>query len=274
MSKKVIHTSKYRQTSKKHEKVLKSRFSPQQPDKTKGLKFILVIISVAAVLILGICIMYSVSTLLNVLPKNQTEASSDVSQASVISEQELNTKLLTLVNRNNSLPEDYPLELTSYDNIIMDKSIVESLKQMISDAQKAGIELNVYAGYISFDEQNKLHNTEVERLLALDGYTPAKAEDEAAQTVPSGGYAEEQTGLSLRFAEKNDKSFSSSQAYVWLDRNSFKYGFILRYPKNKSDETEHEGDSSLFRYVGKDYAVKIRTLDMCLEEYVTYLNRR
>lgn len=274
MSKKVIHKSHYRRTSKKPEKVLKSRFSPQPSDKTKGLRFILVVISIAAVLILGICVVYSIHTLFNILPQNQRENSADISEPSVISEQALNTKLLTLVNKDNALPEDYPLELTSYDNISMDKSVVESLKQMISDAQKAGVELNICGGYVSPDEQNNLHSAEVERLLALDGYTSAKAEDEAARTVPSAGHAEEQTGLSLRFAEKEDKSFSSSQAYVWLDRNSFKYGFILRYPQNKSDETEHEGDSTLFRYVGKDYALKIRTLDMCLEEYITYLNRR
>ncbi|MGN0537052.1 MAG: M15 family metallopeptidase [Acutalibacteraceae bacterium] len=254
----------------KYEKVLKSR-SPYHADRRRSqksmeLKFILFtgVIGAVVIAIWGI-----VGIIVNWHFFMQSTSTTETSaESSVLSVQEKNEKLLTLVNTNTALPTDYPLTLETYNNIQADSILISDLNALISAAEQDGITLKVIEGYISKEEQAELHKSEVNRLLAL-GYSQSQANTIAETTVPSAGNAEQQTGLSVRF-----DLAENSKASAWLERHSFKYGFILRYPDDKTETTDHNGDNTLFRYVGKNYALQMRTLNMCLEEYIIYLNRR
>lgn len=232
-----------------------------------------------ALVVLPIVIVVMIAAVLAVVYNQVADPGADVSAArtesSVIaSEDENDDKLLILVSPKKPLPDDYETDLVDFRSIRLDMLAVDDLGNMLSDAQKDGVSLLLVGGYVSVQEQNELYEDEVRRLMAREGQSKARAAEDAELTVPMGGHADEQTGLSVRFSSGRSLDFSSSEEYTWLMNNSYKYGFILRYPENKQRYTDRTEDHSLFRYVGKDNAVKLRTLNMCLDEYIVYLNYR
>ena len=86
------------------------------------------------------------------------------------------------------------------------------------------------------------------------------------------GESEHQTGLCVDLiSTKNvvlDETFADNPAYAWLTENAHNFGFILRYPTNKSDVTGIIYEPWHYRYVGKDYAKAICESGLCLEEYL------
>lgn len=211
----------------------------------------------------------------NKLSQSSEARENSASQSSAaVSETEDNEKLLILVSPKKPLPSDYDLKLTDFRTIKIDETVVDDLNRMLSDAEKDGVSLMLTGGYVSAKDQNELYEDEVRRLMAREGQSRARASEDAELTVPMGGHADEQTGLSVRFSSGRALDFSGSDEYNWLMNNSYKYGFILRYPEDKKRYTDRDGDVSLFRYIGKDNAVKLRTLNMCLDEYIIYLNYR
>ena len=70
-----------------------------------------------------------------------------------------------------------------------------------------------------------------------------------------------------------DNSFAKTSEYKWLLKNAENYGFILRYPEDKEDKTKIAYESWHWRYVGEENAKRMNELNMCLEEYVEYLQK-
>ena len=68
-----------------------------------------------------------------------------------------------------------------------------------------------------------------------------------------------------------DEGLENTKAYEWLNKNAEDYGFILRYPEDKANITGIEYEPWHWRYVGKENAVQMNDLNMCLEEYIEYL---
>ncbi len=68
--------------------------------------------------------------------------------------------------------------------------------------------------------------------------------------------------------------FSATPQYKWLVKNCVNYGFILRFPDNKTQVTGMAYDPHHFRYVGQEHAVKMREYGMCLEEYASYIKQQ
>jgi LAS superfamily LD-carboxypeptidase LdcB len=64
--------------------------------------------------------------------------------------------------------------------------------------------------------------------------------------------------------------FENTDEFKWLQKNAYKYGFILRYPKDKTDITGYDYESWHYRYVGKEVAQKIHELDITFDEYYAY----
>ena len=200
---------------------------------------------------------------------SDNENSANVSVSSVDNE-----KMLTLVSPRNPLPSGYQLDLVEYENIMVDRLILDDLDKLMKAAKNDKISLVLQTGYVSSEDQNEIYNDEVRRLIAREGETSARAVEDAELTVPMGNHADTQTGLSVHFSSPENEIFQDSDAYFWRIKNSYKYGFILRYPENKQEHTGLAYDPSLFRYVGVDNALKIQTLGMCLDEYIVYLNSR
>ena len=90
-------------------------------------------------------------------------------------------------------------------------------------------------------------------------------------TVSSPGRDEHQTGLTFDFDTTNGAEFTATLAYAWFCENSHKFGFIQRYPVNKSEITGVSSNAAQFRYVGRYHAVRMNALGLTLDEYVEYL---
>lgn len=86
------------------------------------------------------------------------------------------------------------------------------------------------------------------------------------------GTSEHQTGLAMDIVDVNnqrlDESQESTAVQKWLIEHSLEYGFILRYPTGKSEITGIIYEPWHYRYVGREDAEQIHTLDVCLEEYL------
>jgi hypothetical protein len=89
------------------------------------------------------------------------------------------------------------------------------------------------------------------------------------------GYSEHQTGLAIDVSAKSvnnrlDESFGDSVEGIWLATHAQEYGFIIRYPKDKSDITGYSYEPWHIRYVGKPLAKYIYENNLCLEEYFNF----
>ena len=81
------------------------------------------------------------------------------------------------------------------------------------------------------------------------------------------GYSEHQTGLALDVAAKDSEIFEESSEYTWMLENSYKYGFILRYPYEKQEITGYKFEAWHFRYVGEEIAKYVKENNITYEEY-------
>ena len=115
------------------------------------------------------------------------------------------------------------------------------------------------SSYRSYQYQYNLYN----RYVNTDGI-------EAADTYSARpGYSEHQTGLAVDvYNGKEDfTNFEKTKEYNWMQDNAYKFGFILRFPKDKVLETGYQYESWHYRYVGKEIAKYIHDNNLCFEEY-------
>ena len=148
------------------------------------------------------------------------------------------------------------------------------LEELMSDAAEAGLSLKLSCGYVSAEVQHQQYSAEVSRLQAEESMTAKNAAAQAEKTIPAENCSELQSGLAVKFSQGSSGDFSASREYFWLTANSAKYGFILRYPEGREKSTGFDYDPAHFRFVGKENANKIKTLNMTLEEYNAYLAAR
>lgn len=180
---------------------------------------------------------------------------------------------LTLVNHDNKLPEDYEIELENIDNLRkFDSRAIDELKEMIEAARHAGItNIWVQSAYRDEDLQEKLFNDKVDEYMR-DGKSREEAEKLTLQVINEPKTSEHNLGLAVDFNYVNEE-FDETKAFEWLQENAEDYGFILRYRKDKEDITKVDYEPWHWRYVGRENAKEINRLDMCLEEYVEYLQK-
>ena len=184
------------------------------------------------------------------------------------------TEFLTLVNEQNKLSEDYiptGLSLLKYgEGMYLKQYAAKSFEAMMKEAQACGITgLTVTRAYVSYSEALAAYNDVVDKYVNLLGNDQANRY--AAATVALPGTDEHQTGLAVDLALTSGAEFSSSTAFAWLCDNSYKFGFVLRYPPNKSDATGSVYKPEQFRYVGRYHAVRMNALGLTLDEYSEYL---
>ena len=179
---------------------------------------------------------------------------------------------LLLVNPWNALPEDYEVELATLSNgLQVDARIYDDLNDMLTDCRAAGLEPIVCSAYRTQATQTRLYNNKVARVRA-SGVPEDQVEAEAARWVAKPGTSEHQTGLALDIVAASyqilDEKQEDTAEQQWLMENSWKYGFILRYPSEKSDVTGIGYEPWHYRYVGKAAAAEIHRTGVCLEEYL------
>lgn len=185
---------------------------------------------------------------------------------------------IILVNRWNPVPEDYVLNLvdTERDKKVS-ASCINALEQMLSDCRKAGCNPVLYSGYRSEKTQERLYKNKIQE-FRNKGYGRAEAEERAAKIVAVPGTSEHHLGLAVDIVDNSNWKLNSSQEKTktqqWLMEHCWEYGFILRYPTDKSNLTGIGYEPWHYRYVGKEAALSMRDSGLCLEEYIRTLNTK
>jgi D-alanyl-D-alanine carboxypeptidase len=212
--------------------------------------------------------------------KAETSAASTTTQTTVDLSLPENREIdhewaLFLVNQNNPLSQDYSIETKtvyeSYMKFKMDSRIADYMIQMISDAKKDGISLIICSAYRSYEKQKAIFDNDVKSYQA-QGYSYEDAYAMTAKNVAIPGQSEHATGLAADVLSDEcpslSEKFENTKAFAWLSENAYKYGFILRYPKNKTDITGINYEPWHYRFVGLYHAKKIKDSGLCLEEYI------
>lgn len=175
--------------------------------------------------------------------------------------------LLVLVNKYHSLSSSYvPKDLTTISSKYqwlgrsnqLTKEATQAFETMCEAALKDNITILAGSGYRSYNYQKTLYNNYVAR----DGF------DEAETYSARPGYSEHQTGLAMDITNKYGFIDKDDKEYTWLVNNSYKYGFILRYPENKEKITGYMYEEWHYRYVGVEIAKEVYESNLTYDEYV------
>lgn len=177
---------------------------------------------------------------------------------------------LVLVNSQNPISRKYDIELTELSNgVCVDKRIYPSLQQMFYEARKQGVNPLVREGYRTKDEQKGILQNRIDKYIS-EGYSKSQAKSKALEEVAQPGTSEHELGLAVDINAGNGSS--PEQVYSWLAENSYKYGFILRYPSGKESITGIDYEPWHYRYVGQEAAQEIYNKQITLEEYLETLS--
>ncbi len=189
---------------------------------------------------------------------------------------------LLLVNENNTLDESYkPDDLTGLtatrkdgrNTQYMREYAAKALEAMYLEMAEYGItDVSVTSAYRSYAYQNQLFNQYLnENISRYATYEEAYAATRALSALP--GTSEHQSGLccDMHNLSSANVRFAEKEAYAWLKDNCYKFGFIIRYPEDKVDITGYDFEPWHYRYVGRYHATMMHEYNMCLEEYIEFL---
>lgn len=162
--------------------------------------------------------------------------------------------LVLIKDLNTVIPGDYPR------NYIKEE-VYTSLKNLFHDGKIKGLSLFVSSGYRSFNTQEKTYK-----------YYQYHSND-ADKISARAGHSEHQTGLAIDLTCKDvnyqlNTQFENTKEGQFVRDNAYKYGFIIRYQKNKEQMTGYQYEPWHIRYVGKDVSQIIHKYELSLEEYL------
>lgn len=171
------------------------------------------------------------------------------------------SSITALVNKSHALPNDYVpddlVSIPSFPNLQIRDDAVDDLENLIAAAKLDNVYLIPYSTYRSYNYQERLYN----------GYL----EDDPKEVVDTysarPGHSEHQTGLALDIRSSSHWSNLTDSDYEWMLNNSYKYGFIVRYPKDNSSITGYKEEPWHIRYIGIEHATKVHELNITFDEY-------
>ncbi len=190
---------------------------------------------------------------------------------------EINKGNLVLINGTYKYlsPDDEISQLENIDksksdyymlkNIDMktNKNVIKAFNNMINGyyAETSDKSLMVTNAFVTEEHQNIMYNQAIINNRQL----------------LKGGFSEHQTGLAIDIdiypQNKNKSDEITENAFSWLKENCAKYGFIFRYPDEKSNITGVSDHTKHLRYVGIPHAFYITNNDLTLEEYIDELKK-
>lgn len=171
-----------------------------------------------------------------------------------------------LVNKYHSLSKDYvPKDLEDIDTkyAIKGMKMVSYAKDAFEEMSKAALKDKMHilamSTYRSYDYQVNLYNK----------YAKKDGVDAANTYSAKAGFSEHQTGLAVDVYNGSTSytSFEKTKEFNWMQENAYKYGFIMRYPKDKEKETGYKYEAWHYRYIGKEIAKYIHDNKITYEEY-------
>lgn len=182
-----------------------------------------------------------------------------------------NGDILILVNKLHAVSESYKPKdmvymdnaLSTWENLELKEEAYEAYKKMYADAKDLGYNLKVCSAYRTYKTQVGLFNNSVKNRGWETTYLRS--------AYP--GRSEHHTGLSIDITSKSmgwnlSQDFADYEDGEWLNTHCQDYGFIVRYPKNKTDVTGYAYEPWHFRYVGEEAAKYIMENNLTLEEYL------
>lgn len=167
------------------------------------------------------------------------------------------------------LPDVRQRQDKSQDERSVRQVIAADLVRMMNDAKAQGYELMIGSGFRSKELQSVYYNS----ILRASGQ--AVADKQSAQP----GKSEHQTGLAFDIAYTDMSNcyleicFGNTPAGKWIAANSYMYGFIVRYPADKTDITQYQYEPWHLRYVGKPLAQALHDSGLTLDEARPYLEK-
>ena len=204
-----------------------------------------------------------------------------------------NDMYLFLVNKTHPVDKTYiPEDLVVLDKkytrgekyIELDAKTAEAVILMLDAMKAEGIKgVTVTSGYRTYEYQEDLFKKYCNSEKAdHPAWSDAEVKDKVLTYSAEPGKSEHQTGLCVDLmtsemlelenygyqGKYDDKGFAETDAFVWLQNNAHKYGFILRFPEDKTEITGYSYESWHYRYVGVEHATKIYEQKICLEEYL------
>lgn len=171
---------------------------------------------------------------------------------------------LTLVDDEHPLPDGFAVDTVEVrGGERVDTRIAQALTEMFDAARDAGFHPFVRSGYRTSAEQEQIL---AERIAGYEaeGYGEADARDLALEWVARPGCSEHELGLAV---DVNDEE-GDGGLYDWLADHAHEYGFIQRYPPNKTDVTGIAHEPWHYRYVGVQAATEMHGRGIVLEEYL------
>lgn len=175
---------------------------------------------------------------------------------------------LMLVNRGSRIPKNYTVELTELSNgESVDARVYPALQEMFDAMRAGGLRPTVASGFRTREKQESLM---AEKIAAYEneGLPKALAKKAAEEWVALPGASEHELGLAV---DINAEDAQSEAMYAWLAQNAPEYGFIQRYPPNKTQITGTIHEPWHYRYVGPLAAKEMAQQGLCLEEYLALL---
>lgn len=177
----------------------------------------------------------------------------------------VNNDLKYIEKENNKLASIFDYKTKSYKvsnkNILVNYNIMKYLNNLLDDFYEATKkdDVLVCSGYRSIAEQTTIYENR----------------DDAKEWVASPGYSEHHTGYAVDFSIFSNfginTDYTGKGKYGWIVENTYKYGFILRYPENKVKITGINFEPWHFRYIGMPHAYIVKQKGFCLEEYIEYI---
>lgn len=182
---------------------------------------------------------------------------------------------MILVNEDNPIPEGFEVELVRLTGgQQVDARIAEPLELMFDAMRKEGLSPMVCSGYRTIEKQYRLFEDDI-KAQVRKGSSYEQAFFKAKEETALPGASEHHTGLAVDIVGKSHQSLDQAQRNTkeakWLLEHCAEYGFILRYPQNKTDITGIAYESWHFRYVGKEAAEYIMSEGIALEEFIDML---
>lgn len=193
---------------------------------------------------------------------------------------------LTLVNTTNLLDQSYtPPDLMDCKHTAQGKNTQQlrlyanmALEALMKEMQAAGFyNMAVYSGFRSYSYQSVLFTQYTANEMARNpSLTKEQAESIVLTYSTRPGTSEHQTGLAVDMDTMGtfSEEFANTAEYAWLQENAWKFGFILRFPKDKTYITTIQFEPWHYRFVGRYHAKKIHDSGLCLEEYVENLRNQ
>ncbi len=150
----------------------------------------------------------------------------------------------------------------AYSKNVLREIALEKFIEMYNAAKSEGLSLIIAGSYRTYEEQQTLY----------DANANYGGVDYADQTSARYGHSDHQSGLAIDIAKYGTLliNFETTNEFTWLQENAYKYGFILRYPKDKEYLTGFTYEPWHYRYVGIDAATAIYNEDITFDEYYAY----